>query len=984
MTSLQRWFNAQHPSDIEDYNDPARADALSDSADRFEITLNDDHGAQYVETHQLAVPPVPCLDAGELRVFSRLAARTRMLSDGEHSQGEAVVESVVRKAQMLLKCTHDALSEVGIENLGRLFAGPVDLQEDDDGNLAVHGRVREEDIVLDINEIDVRARYMQQPDADSASALDVDTWSYPAPDGTSDSEAMPSAVVSTVATPDASAEQQAAETSAGAETRQADSAAAAPAEPAEPPAAVQSGELRYNGQVQVPGAPQLQPDEPGANTAGAGDAPGSGAGSMRRIASWQHDKFTAKPTRSHFPQLSEINHLLDESAIVAAGGAAAVAPGVGSLDDEPPPAVAPIGSYDLETDRQGAQALPEPSALSTASSMDVDTNAVPGQLPLLVPNAQVGGADVPAQLTRSESDSLVEARSPASSASRSPVRHRHVFSAPAAMDRSSAGGDDVSADGADAMEAEPTPGLGAAESAGAESWVQPCVGAIDAAEALVLEPADCSPSIMSTGTADGWRETLDAPVATGSADPASSPAQRTNGATHAHSAGDDPAQRCNGSAHAHTSADSDDAAEVVPARSASGRESAALSSSSGGAGVRGASRIEALQNAAASAEAAHSGRECLPAHVPHGILVRSDDGTRSAIKQVLLERTPPLLLMHLNRFAPVATGARKHSAHIAFPFHLFMHPGVAAALHSAPDGLLEPVRYRLKAVIAHTGPRVDSGHYACFAWRPTAVVEAAKRALKWVAPGPSEPIRIPAHARGTRQRGRRSLEGRRSCDGHRPRSQQYGAGTGFMRSSVSPAVRQSSHLTHDDSMSGRDSESGSARTSLDGAWRAVSAAQPVRRASKPPAAAHPSGSLSGSMSGGLLGGSAKLYTAESLQDGADSVDWEELADQPVELDPRSSSQAGALPSQRIDSSRSQSDGSRDAGNSALQSTDAAAGAEGSDADGGVDTLPVGQLLAHEAQDDLGVWVKCNDETVTTVHWHTVAKSQAYMLMYERV
>lgn len=100
MTSLQRWFDNQHPSDNDDYNAPEATAALPDTPNRFEVTLNDDHGAQYVETHQLATPPVAVLEKHEAAVLARLAPRARTLQSEEFLRAEAIVEVVVRKAQV--------------------------------------------------------------------------------------------------------------------------------------------------------------------------------------------------------------------------------------------------------------------------------------------------------------------------------------------------------------------------------------------------------------------------------------------------------------------------------------------------------------------------------------------------------------------------------------------------------------------------------------------------------------------------------------------------------------------------------------------------------------------------------------------------------------------------------------------------------------------------------------------------------------------
>lgn len=942
--------------------------------------------------------------------------------------------------QMLLKCTHDALEANGLDRIGELFGAPVVVDEDDSGDLSVHGQLCHGNPVLHIDEADVRARYMRAaaaeiaqyshglPSNDSGSGSEShsdagggESWSYPAPDDSDD------------ASPDAADAVQGGEPPSAEMRLTAAAAAAAPM--LSHAAAAADGADAALGPPLAPTGVDLTPSRSSIDDDGArGALPG-----MHRVASWNNDKFTAMPTRTHFPQLSEINHLLDEEAVAAAGGAAAVAPGVGSLEPDTartaphapilandagsPPDSALLASRDEESgsDGGGAAGGVDASPLQSQPALVIEASA---SEPLLLHRGDSGS------LGRSP-PSCTESGSLTRSPSRSPTVRRHVFSAPAAL-AAAADGDAAGLHGGElAAAAAIALGVGGAGPADATNraedgsdavaapvWVQPCVGSLDAAEALVGDPAEAL-SQISSGVG-GWRETLESPKAAAAGGAAAAPlagasersgAALRNGVVHCSDAAE-VRQRDRDRGH---TAERDTAAE----------------------------RSEAAAMARAPAgDDAHVAHECLTAPPSRGILVRHDDGTRQATKQVVLERTPPVLLLHLNRFESAWKGARKRSAHVAFPFQLFIHPHIAAppqpAQHAASPSS-EAVRYRLKAVLVHGGHRVDRGHYICFVWRPTAMVQAAARVLRWVPPGPTAPISIPAHTIGARRHGDGGGGGgsgaRGASAGGRAPHMKSRFGQSRASSSASPSTAHASRLSHGhgelfarQESASEASEAGSARTSLDGAWRAVAAGVPAARS--PGRARLWAG---GSSSGGgsrCDGGSGALESgsfgrqvsglsgggASDAADAADSVDWEELADNPGALQSGRLSSCGGAELASREASGRVGVGSLPAAQRAqapgvgahVRKGRAAAGhpavygdsdardtsvAVGTDVDADVDVKddedagevpPVGELLARERQDDLGVWIKCADETVSTVSWRTVARAQAYMLLYEQV
>ena len=921
MTSLQRWFSGQHPSRQDVYNDPAAAAALSDTVDRMEVTLNDDQGAQYIETHLLSVPPVPCLDAGELAFLARLAARSNVLTAEEYARGELVVESIVRKAQMLLKCAHDGLADRGLEHIGELFAAPLTLDESLEGEFTVCGTVRQEDTDTDINKMDVRARFAA---CEAGADVAGERWTYPAPAGEADegvwqpaapssctgsssssssdddsweecrADSPASTSVEPVAAANAAAQGagQAAEGAdgavqaaqngaavdleegeripdvashaAGAEAGDVHSSSAAAAAVDSSPATDEQHDTSVAA-VMAPGVePSAAAEQPSSlseqasavvadaasahagKEEGEGTAQREGEGGMKRVASWTNDKFTARPTRTHYPPLSEINHLLDDELL--------------GVDDELPgdmPATV-AGAEEVLVRKEGASAAHPRGEREGRSD-------------------QSGGQE---RCRRS----------------RSPVANRHVICARTMAQRSAARNATAEATEAEAPAgaapaSEASGNAVAAAPAGDETWVQPYLGSLDATDALCVDHVDSFGN--SSDGADGWQETLRSPTASGpglgtfdgvvpSTPPKPSPPPATP-----------PADM-----------------ERTP-------------------------RLQAESSV---------GRECLTGPPVQGILKRSDDGTRLAERQVAIKRTPPLLLMHLNRFQHTGAGAHKRQRPVSFPFQLFVHPAIAGPPPKEPAAAGTAVRYRLKAVLVHVGPRHDSGHNICYAWRPTSLVRTAARVLKWVPPGPTAPISIP---------GRPAPNSGRRRGGCAPGSLHLGASSA---STSSPPRRGTSGRLGSSLLTSQDSAESetSARPSLDGAWSARSAAR--------------------------RGAAASGTLPATLDEGGESVDWEELADQPLPMrgvpllpgtlaSPRSDATSAATePRGSFDGERPSCDG----------------GTERTDEDGDASVAAAGTLLADEAADDAGVWLKCHDESVTAVPWETVASADAYMLMYEQL
>jgi hypothetical protein len=941
MCSLRRWFNTQHPSDIEAYNDPAAVESLSDANDCFEVTLNDDHGTQYVETHQLSVPPVQCLDTSELAFLGRIAKRVRMLAPEEHARGERVVEHIVRKAQMLLKCAHDALEAKGLHGIGSLFATPIAVEEDEEGRLSVHGSVTEGNPICDINTIDVRARLMQLDNGwEDQIGWDERSWQYPGPDedddcadcsSNSELTCMAEELVSNVA------------------------AVADAVADALPAAAAKTA--------------------PGATFAAASSGPLQG---MKRIESWMEDKFTAQQTRTMFPLLSEINHLNHADDVSAAS---------------------PYDSSATACDLSLSDNIKGPEAVMLGSPAGVEQPRSPilhaGDISIS-PSASISGS-TPGEYRRH----VFSVKLPADIGQ--PNNSRAVESS--AVDSVSKSDTELH----DAQQQSRVAAHGSKTHVEAATWVQPCVGHLGAAEALFIEVADS----MGSGSGDGWRETVLTPIACeantmqrqvpepNAAGVAETPTfldgdlQATIGAapedTSSHCA---PATLlCSQRQHEHgpastvtlsVSARSCSAADVsftiAPAISpaqpdmlsdrsetaAGGAVTSAMGGERASNGIAGDAPASASGEDRAADGAAEGPKECLIGLPVRGILVERDSGIRSATKQAFLEVAPPLLLVHLNRFQHVAAGARKRQAHVAFPFHLFVHPAIAKQ-HDADQVPADPVRYRLKGVLVHKGLQHDSGHYVCYVWRPSALVRAATKALKWVPPGPSKPISIPH--RGT---GRRRPGDRRSQDGGRRDRHDLGNLPGNLHTSSSYSntelVNHAGRL-----QSGNLSLPG---TSLEGVWRAMHSRREPQ--SNYLELLH-GGSVTQAPDGETWSG--KMPELPDAGASADLVDWEELADQPVPIHTMRTQSRSTM----LRCSSTESSGSLQPAHSSQVTASPPALTKGvREEDGGGAFLHIGELLACESLDDVGVWIMCDDERVRTVSWQTVARESAYMLMYEQV
>jgi Ubiquitin carboxyl-terminal hydrolase len=395
------------------------------------------------------------------------------------------------------------------------------------------------------------------------------------------------------------------------------------------------------------------------------------------------------------------------------------------------------------------------------------------------------------------------------------------------------------------------------------------------------------------------------------------------------------------------------------------------------------------------------GPACLVGPTAQGILVRGDNGTRGACRQSTLERMPPLLLIHLDRYQPRpnARSALKDGSHVAFPFHMFIHPGVAPAAGSAcaqpPVGAaarnssrlgaggsaarIGAVRYRLKAVLVHEGRAVRDGHYVCYAWRPSAVVKAAIVRTAWRPPAPaasSRPIAVP----GSRQRsagasGRPSSAGPSRCERHGhhpddaasslPSASSCADGTSFGHSvSLSASHSQASWLAPRHSGPyGRHASAGGMQWGgkADGPEGWAGSPEDWDEGFDTVGALSQLGSRQTSRPGvGLLGGDVSGVSGSVGSSGwATSVS---LSD--VEQEHRAVSQVV----------QEGADGQRTATNDGDALAVEDPGSE----------LSVPELMALEEMNDEGVWVKCEEATFEFVPWQVVAQSQAFMLMYEQV
>jgi hypothetical protein len=971
------------------------------------LTLNDDHGTQYVETHQLSIPPVQCLSTSELAFLGRIAARARMLAPEEHSKGERIVEHIVRKAQMLLKCAHDALEAKGLEGIGTLFAAPVVIEEDEHGDLTVHGSVTEGSPSNDINSIDVRARFMQlDDDWEERVGGEDHSWQYPGPDDDDDDDDVEEVALSRLTSESASVQEGPSGDSASSASAAATAAAVAVAPEAKTASVAVDPATRP---VEVNAPESLSP-------AAAADPPRG----MKRIESWMEDKFTAQPTRTTFPPLSDLNHLNHEDETIASS------PQSDTKDASYSENVLVLEAVALDTPAGTEQTSGQCSPVVTPGT-SAPAEQPSDRLAPVVTRGTPAGTDQPSGPTPPVPEGDVS--SSTSNSSSTPARYRrHVFSirspADTALDKSDA--EQAAANGIETHVYIETH-VHIETHVEAAKWAQPCVGHLEAAEALVADTADS----MGSDSGDGWRETVASPRAgqlvtihgpaskeetvdahkeilggysegtSGAAlDGASScGASEVTQSTGGHGA-DGAASALRSSLPAHPdsaidccltartavpatqpdalSGESDGtAAEEEADESAQGREkdseevgdeqkgttggdadeggiSGEKGSGKAGDGPKGTAAGDADDSATGGEkgpeEAGEGPKECLISPPSRGILVKRDGGTRSATKQTFIEAAPPLLLIHLNRFQHAATGARKRQVHVAFPFHLFVHPAIAQRPESV-DAAVDAVRYRLKAVLVHKGLRHDSGHYVCYVWRPPVLVRAAAKALQWMPPGPSKPILIPQH-------GARRRRERRSHDGGHGSRRGMSYLPGVLHASASYSNTELGHAAGR-LQSGNLSLPG---TCMEGVWRAMHSSSPHRR------------------NGDTW--SSKLPELPGAGASADLVDWEELADQPVPINAaRALSRSAML---RCSSTES-SDSLQPTRGSQVQAS-SSEGAKGFREEEEEEEAPprIGELLACESLEDVGVWAMCDDERVRAVSWKTVARESAYMLMYEQV
>lgn len=189
IVSEDSWFHSQHRSPIHEYNVKSGCTALSRAFDRFEVTLSEDLGRGLQETHQLVVPPVQCIPADKLQMLPSVARKhftkpsvAKKYEDPKYKEdpkckdkefdpeevkeygqcAEALLD-VTCKAQVLMQCVYDALSDVGVEDIGQLFSGPISLHRDkkDAWGYRVHGRYVAEGADLSVNTTDNRKRLFE-------------------------------------------------------------------------------------------------------------------------------------------------------------------------------------------------------------------------------------------------------------------------------------------------------------------------------------------------------------------------------------------------------------------------------------------------------------------------------------------------------------------------------------------------------------------------------------------------------------------------------------------------------------------------------------------------------------------------------------------------------------------------------------------------------------------------------------------------------
>ena len=819
IISEHSWFDNQHPSAIDDYNDPSRSTTLSKAYDRLEVTLNKDLGNQYIETHQLAIPPVQCITADRLRLLSSVVGRHVNMSCDEYQTCVETVEDIICKAQVLLECVHDALSDVGIDDIGQLFGAPISLHRDETEAWVykIQGSYVEEGADLSVNTADIKKRFMQ------VSEHSDNVWVYPAPHS-HDSAASSAPTASNQAT------------------------AAAP-----PPVGVQPS-IEVVTDSGAGGRETSVEAQSGADVSEAPTPTREKAQGMHGTDSWTEDKFTAKPGRTQFPALSDRNCLLEEID-------------ASSVEEEVHP--------------------------ETAESSDGGLPGTPES-----PCPPLFHAGTPGTVHQAPA-AVAEGARPS----------KKMLQAIATRGGSCAG-------------ASPTQSASSPLSTQASqlSDLIHCTAArhTSCASSVPLPVAGTPPSTcMALDTADQRGDAPDGLIC-------------------------DVKSSANGSIATSITAPGEAVSERrLPANDSLARSLSEL-------------KLHASEAELCSGGAAGSCRalrqECKIHPERTGILVYPDDGTRASERHVMLQKLPPLLLCHFNRFQHSMIGTRKVMVHVSFPFQLYAHPDVASrpSLSSTDDACA--VRYRLKAVLEHHGRQASSGHYTSYVWRPTAVVAAAAKHHA-AEKGPDCPAAPCSKASKARARPR---------DIERSRSR----GKGDQLSSSS--------LNDTSSMS----EFQSAR--------------------------HGTGSFEHSMGSSLVDTTDNLFTsgsswrqpgsvpsgrphvlpelpheeASSVEADLPVADWEELADTPAGL----SCNTDPLAVHEADGVAGVSEESQ-SGGADCQTDEQEASQCGDEA---VSDEPwLQDLMAEDEDGDGGVWLKCDDERVYEVPWQTVSNAQAYMLMYEQ-
>jgi len=80
-----------------------------------------------------------------------------------------------------------------------------------------------------------------------------------------------------------------------------------------------------------------------------------------------------------------------------------------------------------------------------------------------------------------------------------------------------------------------------------------------------------------------------------------------------------------------------------------------------------------------------------------------------ASKQILIEKQPSILLIHLKRFAYDRQTFEPYKVRkfLQYPLELFIHPSWLTGKNNKPH------RYQLFSVISHLGVQTIGGHYTC-------------------------------------------------------------------------------------------------------------------------------------------------------------------------------------------------------------------------------------------------------------------------------